>query len=209
MKKAMKFALTATVLISTAALATDGAPSGFQIDNNKGSGGDIVGGVHKTLAVSAGRAEWRCKPTNTSCSKTSGTISFSKQFKVNGGSNISIAQFLNIRGSGTTGDSEPISQLVVDGQSNGSYRVSVEQGDYSCGFRVNKGQWYTLEAGITKGGFGFFQVDGQFCQRKATEKNGSAGSPKKDEFTGANTYYFKYGAYNAAENSVASSVSWR
>jgi hypothetical protein len=206
MKRLHKIAAFSTVLLAAAAWATDAEPSGFQSDLDSG---DIINGLHKTQAVAAARAEWRCKPDNTSCSKRSGTIYFSKQFKVNGGSNISLAQFLNIKGSGTTGDSEPISQITVDQQSNGSYRVSIEQGDYPCSFRVTKGQWYTLEAGIDKGGVGWFKVDNQFCQRPAGDPARSAGSPQDDKFTGVNTYYFKYGAYNAAKNNVASSVSWR
>ncbi len=210
MRKIIKLAILSTVTISVAALATDAAPSGFQFDNSDGKG-DIINGVHKTDAVAAGRAEWRCEPDNNDCSKRSGTINFSKQIKINGGANISVAQFLNIKGSGTTGSSEPISQLTVDDQSNNTYRVSIEQGNYNCNFRVPKSTWMNFEAGITKGGTGWFKINNQFCQRPANSSvNRFAGSPDDDQFTnGVNTYYFKYGAYNAAENSTPSSVSWR
>ncbi len=195
MRKLLKVATISTVAISVAALATDSPPSGFRSDISSGS--DIVNGVHKTAASSAARAEWR------GTSRNSGSISFDREMKVNGGSNISVAQFLNVTVNGSTGSSQPISQLTVDQQSNGSYRVSIEQGDYDCGFRVTKGQWVRVQAGIGKGGVGWFQVGGQYCQRPASSSRPTAGSQ------GSGYYYFKYGAYNAASNSVASSVSWR
>lgn len=204
MKSILKIVAVSTVVLGTTALATDSPPSGYEASI---SNGDIVGGLHTTQSVSAGRAEWRCSPNNSSCSTRTGTIYFKREFKVNGGADISIAQFLNVQGSGTTGSSEPISQLTVDDQRNGTYRVSIEQGNYDCGFRLTKKQWYSLEAGIGPGGVGWFKVGGNWCQRPAGRR--SAGKPEVDNYSGTNNYYFKYGAYNAAGNSVASSVSWR
>ena len=208
----------ATVFVSAAVLATDSAPSGFQIDNTSGNTkiGDIVSGTHKTYAVAAGRAEWRCKPSNTACSKNSGSIYFKKKMTVYGGENISLVQFLNIKGSGTSGGSEPISQLTVDDQkgpsTNRTYRVSIEQGNYDCGFRINKKQEYEVEAGIDKNGVGWFKVGGQWCQRDTSttgSKSRKAGYPESDSYSGVNTYYLKYGAYNANSNTTESSVRWR
>ena len=162
-----------------------------------------MNGVHKTQAHASARAEWRGQ------SRRNGSISFSGQMKVNGGANISVAQFLNVVGSGTTGHSEPISQLVVDDQHNGTFRVSIEQGDYSCGFRIQKQKWYTVQAGIAKNGRGWFKVGGKYCQRPSGNTNRFAGNPDEDTYSGTNAYYFKYGAYNAAHNSTPSSVSWR
>jgi hypothetical protein len=196
LKKLYKLSVISTVMLSAAAFAM----TGYREDVSAGS--SISNGLHKTAAAPAGRAEWRCNPSeNSACSKRSGTINFSGEFKVNGGANISVAQFLNVTGNDTSGPSKPVSQLVVDGQSNNSYRVSIEQGDHNCGFRVTKGVWNSFSASITKGGAGAFTINGKFCQRPP--------STNKAGLTNNNVYYFKYGAYNAASNSTASSVSWR
>lgn len=200
MPKFLRIAAVSTVALGAAALATDSPPPGFRADLDDG---DIVNGLHKTQASPAARAEWRGTSTRSE------TLSFNGEMKVNGGANISIAQFLNVKGSGTTGSSEPISQLTVDDQRNGTYRVSIEQSDYSCGFRINKGQWYTVEAGIARNGVGWFKVGGKYCQRLPGNTDRFAGNPDDDQYNGMNAYYFKYGAYNAAGNSTASSVSWR
>jgi hypothetical protein len=216
MKKTLKYLAIPTVLISAAALATDTAPSGFQFDNKSSvdgvASGDIVSGLHKTVNNIAGaRAEWRCKPAeNSSCSKRTGTINFSKEFKVNGGANISLVQFLNVTGTGTSGGSKPISQITVDDQraerdGTRSYRVSIEQGPYDCNFRITKGRWYTITASISKGTQGTFSIGGQSCSRPSSSV--SAGSI--DSRTSGRVYYLKWGAYNAAEGVGESSVSWR
>jgi hypothetical protein len=214
-KKSLKYLAIPTVLISVAALATDTAPSGFQFDNQApdkgGASGDIVGGLHTTSeTIPGGRAEWRCNPDNTACSTKSGTISFSKEFKVNGGANISLVQFLNIEGTGTSGGSKPISQITVDDQqpeplNKRSYRVSIEQDNKDCNFRITKGQWYTITASISKGTQGTFSIGGQSCSRPSSSV--SAGST--DSRTSGRVYYLKWGAYNAAEGVGESSVSWR
>lgn len=125
MKKMIKLGVISTTMISAVAYAM----AGYREDISSGS--SISNGLHKTAASSAGRAEWRCNPSaNSACSKRSGTISFSGEFKVNGGANISVAQFLNVTGNDISGPSKPVSQLTVDEQSNNSYRVSIEQGNY-------------------------------------------------------------------------------
>lgn len=201
MKSWTMIGATATAVIAAAALATDRPPSGFTADIDNG---DIVSGVHKTQARSPGRAEWR------KTSVRSGAIAFDREMKVNGGANISLVQFLNIKGSGLTGSSEPISQLVADNQRDGQFDVTIEQGDHSCGFTIEKGTRYRVQAGIDKGGVGWFKVNGKWCQRPNGDPDRQAGYPEDDGYSGGtNAYYLKYGAYNAGGSSVASSVSWR
>lgn len=209
-----------SVGIGTVALAATSVPSGFRTDIQNGAGIVSVsygGNLHQTAAESSSRAEFRCNPDNSACSKTRGAIYFSGEFRVNDGQNVSLIQFLNIKGSGTTGGSEPISQLVVDDyrSSDSTYRVSIEQGDHYCGFRIRRGQWYDLEAGIARRGVGWFKLDGDdrlYCQRtRGTTRytDRVAGDPYEDNYSGDNTYYLKYGAYNAAGNDKFSSVNWR
>jgi hypothetical protein len=86
LKKLYKLVVISTAMISAAAFAM----AGYREDIS--SGNSISNGLHKTVAASAGRAEFRCNPSeNSACSKRSGTINFSGEFKVNGGANISVA----------------------------------------------------------------------------------------------------------------------
>jgi len=150
-------------------------------------------GLYATNSGSSNRAERR-----------------SKKFKVNGGSNISIMQFLNVTGSGATGSSKPIAQLVLDRSNNGvgrnlksgEYRVSIEQGNQYCGFTVTKGQYYSARAYINKNGYAEFVIGGKKCKKTTPNKAGvhSGNSGKY--------YYFKFGTYHAGGSTPGTSITW-
>lgn len=197
--------IAATISAGLMLAGTASAGTGY-FSTHTDKGGTISGSLsgtstHKTTDVGSSRAEYRRK------SQRSGSQSMGGRMKINGGDKISLIQVLNVKGTGLTGSSEPVSQLAVRRASrSGYYYFYIVQGAQTCTgiSEIKKGEYRDVKVSYTKGGTPKFTVGGQSCQKSYGDRRaGTLGNGTKDR-----AYYGKLGAYNTSGGTTASSVTW-
>jgi hypothetical protein len=197
-----KISKTTLLSISAAVVmaGTSAAVYAFTIDES--NGGNVDGSTFTTTSQSASRAELR-GGSNLGTARASGTLRI-----VSGGDRVSIMQVLNVKGTGKTGPSEPITQLAIR-KSGSQYVFYVVQGGQQCGTtKYNANTNISVSVSVAKGSTPVYTINGSKCQK--ANPDGDRGGTVFDagKLTSGRYTYAKMGAYNTSSASGSTRLTW-